>query len=90
MKSLKWVITLLTLLVAVMTTPVSVAAAETPLPDTEAVTMPPAYTSLPDVIPPELEALERMLVVSVSYRFRRCEKSVYNCHIISPPSRILR
>ena len=57
MKALKWVITLLTLLVTVMTTPVSVAAAETPLPDTEAVTLPPAYTSLPDVIPPELEAL---------------------------------
>ena len=57
MKALKWIITLLTLLVTVMITPVSVAAAETPLPDTEAVTMPPAYTALPDVIPPELEAL---------------------------------
>ena len=48
MKKLFRLIPLLLLLV----TPLEVAAT-----DTEAVTMPPAYTSIPDTLPPELEAL---------------------------------
>ena len=39
-------------LLLLLVTPLEVAAT-----DTEAVTMPPAYTALPDAIPPELEAL---------------------------------
>ena len=39
-------------LLLLLVTPLEVAAT-----DTEAVTMPPAYTSIPDTLPPELEAL---------------------------------
>ena len=43
---------LMTPLLLLLVTPLEVAAT-----DTEAVTMPPAYTSIPDTLPPELEAL---------------------------------
>ena len=41
----------------ILTVPLSAHAAESILPPDEAVTMPPAYTALPEAIPPELEAL---------------------------------
>jgi stage III sporulation protein AE len=44
-------------MVLVLTVPVSAHAAESIPPSDEAVTMPPAYTALPEAIPPELESL---------------------------------
>jgi stage III sporulation protein AE len=57
MRTIKWLRALLVSMVLVLTVPLSAHAAESIPPPDEAVTMPPAYTALPEAIPPELESL---------------------------------
>lgn len=57
MKYVKSLLCLLTLGGLLLAALVPASATEAALSDSEAVTMPPAYTALPDAIPPELEAL---------------------------------
>jgi stage III sporulation protein AE len=57
MRTIKWLCALLVSMGLVLTVPLSAHAAESIPPSDEAVTMPPAYTALPEAIPPELESL---------------------------------